>query len=317
MDNLTHTLVGLTLAESGLKRTSRLATTTLVIAANLPDVDGLSYLFGGSTTGLTFRRGWTHGVLAMFVLPLLLVAVLLGWERLRRQPPGSRAGWLLVLAAIGVWSHPLLDLLNTYGVRLLMPFSSRWFYGDALFIIDPWVWLTLLLGVALARRRWKAPIQTPVHAGRPAQAALVVSAVYARAWARGSRSAVRRIERETPEGRATRSLASPVFGNPLRRDIVRERTGSYEVGWLRLAPWQWAPLGKRSIGNELPGSEAAAHTQSGAAFLAWARFPVYHTVTVGDSIEVTITDARYEGRGNRSWASVSVRVPAATRKEGL
>ena len=197
MDNITHTLVGLTLAESGLKRTSRLATTTLVIAANLPDVDGLSYLFGGSTTGLTFRRGWTHGVLAMFVLPLLLVAVLLGWERLRRQPPGSRAGWLLVLAAIGVWSHPLLDLLNTY--------------------IDPWVWLTLLLGVALARRRWKAPIQTPVHAGRPAQAALVVSAVYALAMATGSRYAVRRIERETPEGRAPRSLASPVFGNPLRR----------------------------------------------------------------------------------------------------
>jgi len=33
--------------------------------------------------------------------------------------------------------------MNTYGVRLLMPFDGRWFYGDALFIVDPWIWLAL------------------------------------------------------------------------------------------------------------------------------------------------------------------------------
>ena len=32
--------------------------------------------------------------------------------------------------------QPLLDWLNTYGVRFLMPFDGTWFYGDALFIID-------------------------------------------------------------------------------------------------------------------------------------------------------------------------------------
>ncbi len=30
-----------------------------------------------------------------------------------------------------------MDWLNSYGVRLLMPFSNRWFYGDALYIVDP------------------------------------------------------------------------------------------------------------------------------------------------------------------------------------
>ena len=34
-----------------------------------------------------------------------------------------------------------MDVLNSYGVRLLMPFSGRWFYGDALYIVDPWLYL--------------------------------------------------------------------------------------------------------------------------------------------------------------------------------
>jgi inner membrane protein len=57
----------------------------------------------------------------------------------------------VALAYLGVLSHPALDWLNTYGVRLLMPFDGRWFYGDTLFIIDPWFWLIAAAGVVLAR----------------------------------------------------------------------------------------------------------------------------------------------------------------------
>ncbi len=46
MDNLTHSLVGLALAESGLRRRTALATATLVIGANVPDIDALIYLVG-------------------------------------------------------------------------------------------------------------------------------------------------------------------------------------------------------------------------------------------------------------------------------
>ena len=46
--------------------------------------------------------------------------------------------------------QPLLDWLNTYGVRFLMPFDGTWFYGEALFIIDPGVWLLAGLTVVLA-----------------------------------------------------------------------------------------------------------------------------------------------------------------------
>src|SRR4029078_9230702 len=42
-------------------------------------------------------------------------------------------------------THPLLDWTNNYGVRPLLPWSGRWFYGDLVYIVDPYIWL--LLGV--------------------------------------------------------------------------------------------------------------------------------------------------------------------------
>jgi inner membrane protein len=146
MEPLAHTLAGACLAESGLKRLSPLGTSTLIIAANIPDLDGACYLHSADLA-FAFRRGWTHGVLAIAVLPVALTAVMLVLDRVlsRRRPerPRARSGALLGLAALGVLSHPFLDWLNSYGVRLLMPLSNRWFYGDTLFIVDPWLWLIL------------------------------------------------------------------------------------------------------------------------------------------------------------------------------
>lgn len=159
MDNLAHTLVGATLAETGLKRWTPLGTATLLIGANLPDVDGF-ITFAGEDTALLFRRGWTHGVLAMAVWPWVLAGAMLLWDarvRRRRHPeaPPARLFPLVGLAYLSVLSHPALDWLNTYGVRLLMPFDGAWFYGDALFIIDPWLWLLMAAASVLAaRRRW-------------------------------------------------------------------------------------------------------------------------------------------------------------------
>jgi inner membrane protein len=156
LDPLAHTLFGAALAETGLKRRSRYATATLIVGANLPDVDAVAMLWG-SDTALFFRRGWSHGIVAMVVLPLLLAAAVWLWHRWRGggrdDGPPLRPGAIVALSYVGVLSHPLLDWLNTYGVRLLMPFDDRWFYGDTLFIIDPWVWLLAATGVVLARSR--------------------------------------------------------------------------------------------------------------------------------------------------------------------
>jgi inner membrane protein len=157
LDPLAHTLVGACLAETGLRGRTRLATPALIVGANLPDVDVVAR-FVGADAMYGFRRGHTHGVAAMLLGPLVLTTLLLLYARLRpggAQGPPLRPRWVLALSALGVISHPLLDWTNTYGVRWLMPFSATWYYGDALFIVDPWMWLSTASAVVLARSRSK------------------------------------------------------------------------------------------------------------------------------------------------------------------
>jgi inner membrane protein len=54
--------------------------------------------------------------------------------------------WLLISVALA--SHLALDALNNYGVHPFYPFDATWYFGDALFIFEPSVWL--ILGVAVA-----------------------------------------------------------------------------------------------------------------------------------------------------------------------
>ena len=167
MDPVCHTLTGLALGHAGLKRRTPLALTTLALAANAPDID--IAVLATDTLQMSFRRGWTHGPPAMVVLPLALTALVVAYDRLVRQrrvpaPPPVMPAQLLWLAALGTWSHPLLDYMNSYGIRLLMPFSGRWFYGDALYIVDPWLYLLLGAGVAWA---WRARGSASGGARRP------------------------------------------------------------------------------------------------------------------------------------------------------
>jgi inner membrane protein len=160
MDPVTHSLTGAALSRAGLNRSTPLATATLVIAANAPDIDIVTAAWG-SYGSLALRRGITHGPVALLLLPLLVTGAVLLYDRLRRlrrrpDAPPARPLPVLALATLGVLTHPALDWLNTYGIRLLMPFSDRWFYGDSLFIIDPWVWLMLaapLVGMYARGRR--------------------------------------------------------------------------------------------------------------------------------------------------------------------
>lgn len=163
MDPLAHTLTGAALAGAGLRDATPRAAATLILAANAPDIDVLATI-GGEYFMLAFRRGWTHGPLAVLLLPPIVAGLVLGYDRaeraLRREGnrQRTRAGPVFGLAFLGVLTHPMLDWLNTYGIRLLMPFSERWFYGDALFIADPWLWLLLGGGAFLAFSRSRAAV---------------------------------------------------------------------------------------------------------------------------------------------------------------
>ncbi|WP_271078042.1 metal-dependent hydrolase [Aurantiacibacter sp. MUD61] len=162
MDNLTHSLVGALIGQTGLKKKTGLAMPALIIGANLPDVDAACFFWLEGTEHLGFRRGITHGPPALILLPLILAGLLWGWDRWQasrgKRPEGRvpvHFGWLYGLAFLGALTHPALDWLNVYGIRFLEPFSSQWFYGDTLFIIDLFLWVLMGFGLWFSLRKEK------------------------------------------------------------------------------------------------------------------------------------------------------------------
>ena len=181
MDNLTHSLVGALIGQAGLKRRTGLAMPALIVGANLPDVDAACFLWLDGVQHLAFRRGITHGPIAWVVLPLMLAGLLYAFDRWQgkrgTRPEGRlpvRFGWLYGLSFLACLTHPALDWLNSYGIRLLEPFSSRWFYGDVLFIIDVWLWALLGFATRLSLRRERRDGEWR----RPARVAIAVTLVY-------------------------------------------------------------------------------------------------------------------------------------------
>jgi len=86
--------------------------------------------------------------LAEFAIRRILVALLIAVAAAAAAAPvlvlpALLPAPLLLASALGVGSHVLMDLANSYGVRLLLPWSDRWLYGDLWVIVDPWLWLIL------------------------------------------------------------------------------------------------------------------------------------------------------------------------------
>jgi inner membrane protein len=291
MDNLCHTLVGAALGEAGLKRGTRLGSATLMIASNLPDLDVL--VFATGTPSVAFRRGWTHGILADAVLPPLLTAVMLVVASRRAattRQPSVRPMQLLLLSYIGVILHVLMDLLNTYGVRLLMPFSQRWFYGDVLFIIDPWLWLVLGIGVSLSVRR-RAPNWS--------RASLAVAAAYVLTMLVAARTArTEMIDRwRQVEGQPPHALmVGPIPVSPLQRQLIIDAGDRYETGMFT-----WQPRNIRFDADDVskndtdPRVAAARKAPNIRAFLIWSRFPFWTVEPVEGGTRVTVGDMRFNG----------------------
>jgi inner membrane protein len=304
------------MAQAGLRERTSLATATLVIGANLPDVDAVTYLLGES---LQWRRGWTHGVLALMVLPVLLTLAMLAWDRLvrnrrlvRRHPPAA-AGTLLWIAALAVATHPTLDYLNNYGLRWLMPFTNQWFYGDALFIVDPWVWAVLALGSAASawasRRRPR-----PRRWTRPARIALGLVGGYA-AVMFGLGQIGPAVAADALAARGIRvirpPMVAPVLADATRRYVVADDGHRYYVAGFRWWPSPALETSSRIIthGATHPAVVAAKAAPETRGFLSWARFPFFTVEDLEGAYLVTMEDARYAPASGRSWAAVQVRIP--------
>jgi len=328
MDNLCHTLAGAALGEAGLKRRTAMSMATLMIASNLPDIDVA--VFATDTLAMSFRRGWTHGVLAMAVLPAILAAVIyaIGYRRTRApsdtraRPGGLAAGappsqpapinfrGLVLLSYIGTLVHVSMDWLNSYGVRLLMPFSNEWFYGDALYIVDPLLYV--FFGVALVAAR-RASRQQRGNAAAPARVGLACAAVYIAVMLASNWWARTEVGGELVRaGRAnTRFMVTPVFGNPVRREVIVETGARYEKGvvWFQPAP-HFRPSGY-GVDTNASTAEAmqASQTPRVQAFLRWSRFPFFVIDRTAVGTRVFLNDYRYSGSGRDGWSAVETTLP--------
>ncbi len=168
MDNVTHALAGgliaaaavaladhrarknavsneVATAADGTPTFGRTAAILAVVAAEFPDID-LVYvgrtLDGGKLAYMLHHRGHTHTVLFAVLSAIVLWAITLAVVQKCRAEP---LRWsLLAVALAGTGSHLLLDFTNSYGVHPFWPVASSWYYGDALFIIEPWLWVVSL-----------------------------------------------------------------------------------------------------------------------------------------------------------------------------
>lgn len=156
MDNITHSLIGVTLAHAWRGRakadsgkTAALsvdATVAIsVVASNLADSDFLIRFFSvdPKLTYLLHHRGFTHTLLFLPVIAAL-AAVFGAWFG-RAKLKSWRERWnAFALAALAVALHFGADFWNDYGIHPFSPCSNRWFYGDFVFILEPLLWVSLL-----------------------------------------------------------------------------------------------------------------------------------------------------------------------------
>ena len=298
MDNLTHGLVGALIGQAGLKRRTGLAMPALIFGANLPDIDAGCVVWG--TQSLAMRRGLTHGPFALVLLPLALAAFLWWfdrWQAQRGTRPDARLpvhfGWLCALAFIACLTHPALDWLNVYGIRLLEPFSHRWFHGDVLFIIDVWLWAMMGLGVWLSLRREKRGGEWRV----PARAALAGALAYI-----GVNAGITAAAEAHVSGAPV--IAAPVPATFWRRDILVQvgRGDWWQADYSLSDPRRdlkqtLAPMGEARC--RLPDPRiASAGRPDVAAFLFWSQAPFALRREGGG---IAIHDARFffgPSRGN-------------------
>jgi inner membrane protein len=330
MEPVTHILFGANMSRAGLNRKTGLATLTLAIAAELPDIDVLTNLLG-KVEGFAHHRGITHTFIgAPFVaaLAVAIVWVVHRWRLKRGKAPTVPVRWLMLyaLALLGSLSHIFLDFTNNYGVRPFEPFSYRWFSWDIVFIFEPVLFAFLVLGLIapsfkrlIDREIGEDERRGTLRGRHAATIALILICVLW--WFRDAqhRRAIRAMEAaeyqinqnlaETP----VRVAAYPYWVNPFIWHGVVE-TKNY-VGTVPVNSF-FRAVDPQQIGTYLPKPEetplslAAKSSRLGQVYLDWARFPYFEAEPQPDgSVWYNMRDLRFAYPERRSvltmWVHIS------------
>ncbi len=281
MDNLTHTLTAIAMSQAGLNRKTRFATLALVVGANLPDIDWSTRLVS-SARALEYHRGITHSLLGVTVLAALLGGVLYYFGRKaapRQSAPPLNPRWLFAISWLATASHLFLDFTNSYGVRLFLPFSDRWYAWDIMFIIDPLLLTLMILGLGLPMIF--GLVSEEVGAKKPGYRRGAIFALCALVALWGLRAFAHR--------RVLRLLDSYTYAQEYPLRLGAFPTPANPFTWIGVVETDWAfhVLEASALADEVdterarvfhkaefsPPLEAAEKTRTASAFLDFARFP--------------------------------------------
>ena len=243
-------------------------------------------------------------------MPLILAGLLWWfdrWQTKRGKRPEKRLPvnfkWLYLLGLIGCLTHPALDWLNVYGIRLLEPISSQWFYGDTLFIIDVWLW-GLLIGAVWwgARREKSGGDQRPIARG-----AIALMLAYI-----GVNGAITHLndrwDNLDPYGEVHTFIASPVPFKFWKREQIQSWDG--ETWYIFHAPYvgsrdkTYMKLPPPDRQCRLPDLTTERQSNSQLdAFLFWSRAPFAERAEDGS---VILRDARFYDPRARDRFSIAL-----------
>jgi inner membrane protein len=309
MEPTTHFLFGACLSRAGLNRTTGLATLTMVLASEAPDIDILAYL-KGSVFGMAHHRGFTHTLMGVpFVAGLTIVIVygvhraMLSRARLPVLPP--RWGRLYLYAMFACLLHIFLDFMNNYGVRPFAPFHPKWYSWDILFILDPVILALLFLGLVIPSLL--GLIGDEVGSGKTTdfrgRGAAIFALVCMAAWIgvrdfehRRAVIALNSLTYADEEPLRASAYPSPVnpfvwngvveTQNFFERTSVNSNAG--EVDPQRTAVIRYKP-------QESPVTLAAKRSYLGRIYLDWAQYPVTDVDVLPDQKNyiVRFTDLRF------------------------
>jgi len=313
MDNLTHTLTAVAISQTGLNRRTRFATLTVILGANVPDIDIVAGLKNG-TAYLRYHRGITHSFVGIIVIAVILWGVMSWMVRRLNPKPGLPLSdrWLFLAAFLGTSSHLLLDFTNAYGIRPFPPFSGRWYAWDIMFIFDPLlvVILALSLGVPWLLRLVSEEVGTP----RPTLARGAVFALSAlvalwglRDFAHGRALSILD-SRTYSDQNPVRLGAFPLPANPFNWTGVVETETAFHIAKVNAMdsgnPPEILQVFRKPEAS--PALDAALKTETGRVLMDFARFPWGQVEKTEDGFRVSVCDLRFYNGSVRSPGFVAV-----------
>lgn len=297
------------MGRAGLNRKTALATLTLTLAAEAPDLDVLGS-FKGRAFSFAHHRGFTHSFLGVPLVAMVVLGfVYLVWRLRGRKtknpnlPP--RWGLLFFYACLAGFSHILLDFTNNYGVRPFWPFWEKWYSWDIVFIVEPVMLAFLILG--LVTPSFFAMIDKEIGArargprGRLAASLALIGVVGI--WGVRDyehRRAVNALESRTyHDADPIRVSAYPTWINPFHWYGVVETSAFFALAPVNSLGPEVDPDGELAIRykpEETPVTLAAKKSYLGRVYLDWAQYPITETEALEDSAGgyiVHFQDLRY------------------------